>query len=188
MTEEATPRTKKLTPEEIADIIALRQVGYTINQIADKVGTSKTTVQTHLKSANIEKGTKLAEIVQSQLNVEVEALYSQDKHNETITRQLKLASDFSLKTADILEDCLNTLETSNDLDAINLTMAKLRAVNQASTAIKNTNDTIDKIIKSPAIADNLSYGSHYFESEQEKERKEEMASKSIDDLLKDFTL
>lgn len=125
-------------PEEVATALALREAGYTVLSISQKLGMSVRTLQRHLSAVGAKKGKLKEEVIQQ-------------ARKEMLDR---VASDESIKqeAAQLINDDLAhsrhlrsiVMEASDKLKATTLRDAALvmRAAAAYSTVIKNTSDTI----------------------------------------------
>lgn len=126
------------TPEKVADIIALREAGYTALSIAQRLGVSIRTVQRHIAAHGAKKGALKATVIQQAREELLRAVTS----NETIKEEAAKLIHDDLAHAHHLRELL--IGASEHLHATSLKEAALvmRAAAAYSTAIKNTSDTI----------------------------------------------
>lgn len=140
---------KPATPKQIAEMIALREVGYTELAVSQKIGVSLRTVQRHLQAHGTKKGTLKTEVI-AQARDDLLKLVTSD---ETIrTEAAKLISD-DLAHSNHIRSIM--LEASEHLTATTVKEAALvmRAMAAYSTAIKNTSDTIRHVLRTDQMED-----------------------------------
>lgn len=139
---------KTATPREVTAMLALREAGYTVLAISQKLNMSVRTVQRHLATHGAKKGSLKEEIIE---NARAE-LFKLVTSNPAIREEAaKLISDDIAHAAHLRTIIL---EASEHLTATSPQEAVLvmRAAAAYSTALKNTSDTIrhslgvDKIV------------------------------------------
>lgn len=142
---------KPATPKQIAEMIALREAGYTELAISQKIGLSLRTVQRHLQAHGTKKGALKAEVI-DQARDDLLKLVTSD---ETIrTEAAKLINDDLAHSHHIRAIMI---EASEQLKATTIKEAALvmRAMAAYSTALKNTSDTIRHVLRADKMQDDV---------------------------------
>lgn len=129
-----------VTPTLEAQIIALREAGYTNLAISKKLGVGLRTVQRHLAAAGIKKGSLKSELI-DQAREEALTLLRSDPAIKQAISQLLLDD---IAHASHLRDIM--VQASEHLIATDAKSAALvmRGAAAYSVAIKNTSDTLQK--------------------------------------------
>ncbi len=143
---------KSTTPVEVSQALALREVGYTVLSISQRLGISTRTVQRHLATHGAAKGT-LKEAVLTQARADLLKRITSD---DTIREEAAKLINDDLAHAHHLRSIL--MEASEHLKATNLDDAVLvmRAAVAYSSAMKNTSDTLRQSLrldKAPLITE-----------------------------------
>ena len=140
---------KRTTPEDVANALALREAGYTVLSISQKLGISVRTLQRQFSAAGARKG-KLKEEIIRQARKD---LLNRVTSDETIRNEAaQLINDDLAHSRHLRELVLNA---SDKLQAVTLRDAALvmRAAAAYSTVIKNTSDTIRHTLRIDQKAD-----------------------------------
>lgn len=129
-----------VTPTLEAQIIALREAGYTNLAISKRLGVGLRTVQRHLASAGVKKGSLKSELIE-QAREEAMALLRSDPAIKQAISQLLLDD---IAHVAHLRDIV--IEASEHLQATDAKSAALvmRGAAAYSVVVKNTSDTLQK--------------------------------------------
>ena len=129
---------KAASPSLIAEVVALREVGFTVATIADRTGVSPSTVARIVARHGARKGTASAELV-ADARAELRNVLRSD---ETIADEAARMIADDLAHARLLRERL--LVAADHLRATNLQEAAvmMRAAAALSTALKNTSDMV----------------------------------------------
>ena len=129
---------KTTTPKEVTEILALREVGYTVLAISQKLNISVRTIDRHLSIHGAKKGSLKQEAIESARNELLKLITS----NTTIREEAaKLIADdiaHSNRVRAIMIDASEYLKATSLPEAVLV----MRALAAYSTAFKNTSDTI----------------------------------------------
>lgn len=128
---------KHTTPAQITEMLTLREAGYTVAHIAQRMSLSSRTVERHLAGHGIKKGSLKQELIDEARN----EMLSLVKNDDIIREKMAaLVADDIAITAKLRSVML---EATDKLHATNLEEAALvmRALAAASTTFKNTSDT-----------------------------------------------
>lgn len=129
---------KTANPEEVSEILALREAGYTAVAISHRLDVSVRTVYRHIAANRVKKGKLKVEII-SRAKEDLLKLVSS---NKSISEEIaKLISDdiaHSKNLRDIIAKASEHLVAASPKDALIV----MRAAAAYSTALKNTSDTI----------------------------------------------
>lgn len=159
------------TPKEISEILALREVGYSVLHISQKLGFSVRTVHRHLAENSIKKGSLKKEVIE---NARIEL-------SKIITSNLAIRDEAAKQ---IIDDIAHSnhlrailIEASEYLKATTLQEAVLvmRGAAAYSTAFKNTSDTIRHALGVDKLIDDASELPELIISELTNEQIKEMA-------------
>lgn len=131
------------TPEDIAEALALREVGFTALAISQRLGISVRTLQRHFAAAGTRKGAAKAEVLQRAKDELMARITSDEAIKEEAARLVADDLAHSLHLREII------LVASEQMRAANLAEAALvmRAAAAYSTAIKNTSDIIRRSLR-----------------------------------------
>lgn len=129
-----------ITPTLEAQIIALREAGYTNLVIAQRLGVGIRTVQRHLSSAGVKKGSLKSELIEQARDDALVMLRSDPAIKQAIAQ---LLMDDLAHVKHVREV---VAEASEHLKAVDVKTAALvmRGAAAYSTAIKNTSDVLQK--------------------------------------------
>jgi predicted transcriptional regulator len=139
---------KEVTPNEVTEILVLREAGYTALAIANRLGISTRTVQRYLSEHGAKKGSLKKEVIDKAKADLFESVTSSQAIREEAAKLIidDIAHSQHLRTV--------MVEATEHLKATSLVDAALvmRAIAAASTALKNTSDMlrhslgVDKVI------------------------------------------
>lgn len=129
---------KSASPEQICEVVASREAGFTVAAIATRTGLSQSTVQRILKRNSVAKGAAHSQLVEQAR----EQLLSLLKSPDAIAAEASQMIADDLAQAKLLR--AKMLEAAEKMEARNLTEAALlmRAAAAMSTALKNTSDMV----------------------------------------------
>lgn len=143
--------TKRITatPQQITEILAMREAGYTALAISQKLGLSVRTIHRHLSTHGIKKGSLKAEVIQQARDELFQLVTSSPAIREAAAKLI--ADDFA--HANHIRTIM--IEAAEHLKAESLSEAVLvmRAAAAYSTALKNTSDTIRHSLGADKIVD-----------------------------------
>lgn len=128
---------KAATPKEIIEMLTLREAGYTVLAISQKLNISTRTINRHLAEHGIKKGSLKQEVIDKARDEMLELITS----NTSIRKEAaKLITD-DIAHSNHLRYIM--IEASEHLKATSLPEAVqvMRAAAAYSTAVKNTSDT-----------------------------------------------
>lgn len=140
-----------VTPEDIAEALALREAGFTILAISQRLGISVRTLQRHFAALGTRKGAAKAELLQR----------AKDELMACITSDQTIKEEAARLVADDLAHSRHLREVilaaSEQMRASNLTEAALvmRAAAAYSTTIKNTSEIIRHSLRLKDLGDDL---------------------------------
>lgn len=145
-------RRTTVTPTLEAQIIALREAGYTNLAISKRLGVGVRTVQRHLASAGVKKGSLKSELIEQAREEALSLLRSDPVIKQAIAQ---LIIDDLAHVSHIRE---TIVEASEHLKATDVKSAALvmRGAAAYSTALKNTSDVLQKHLskhKQPEMQD-----------------------------------
>lgn len=137
------------TPKEVTEILTLREVGYTTIAIAERLNLSLSTVNRHLSTHGVKKGSLKQEVIEEARNELVKLIISDDAIREAAAKEIADTMAHSSHIRTIM------LEASQKLVAKDVNEAALvmRAAAAYSTAIKNTSDTIRHALGTDKVTD-----------------------------------
>jgi DNA-binding transcriptional ArsR family regulator len=127
------------TPKEIAEILTLREVGYTAISIAERLNLSLSTVNRHLAAHGVKKGCLKQEAIDKARGDLLELVNSDAAIREAAAKEIADTLAHSSHLRAIMLQASEHLKTPTSLSEAALVM---RAAAAYSTAIKNTSDTI----------------------------------------------
>ena len=129
---------KTATPAEITGALALREAGYTVLSISQRLGISVRSLQRHFAEHGVKKGCIKEEVLATARADLLKRVTSDEAINEEAA---KLIND-DLAHARFLREVM--IDAAEQLQATSLKEAVLvmRAAAAYSTAIKNTSDTL----------------------------------------------
>jgi predicted transcriptional regulator len=142
---------KTATPQQITEMLALREAGYTALAISQKLGLSVRTVHRYLSAHGAKKGRLKAEAIQQARNELFQLVTSSPAIREA---SAKLVAD-DLAHANHIRAIM--IEAAEHLKAESLSEAALvmRAAAAYSTAVKNTSDMMRHSLGADKIADDV---------------------------------
>lgn len=142
---------KEVTPKEVTEILVLREAGYTVLAISQKLNISTRTVDRHLSEHGAKKGSLKKEVI--------------DKAKSDLFESVTSNPSIQLEAAKlIIDDIAHSqhlrsimMEATEHLKATTLADAALvmRALAAASTALKNTSDTIRHSIGADKVVNDV---------------------------------
>jgi hypothetical protein len=140
---------KTTTPKEITEILALREVGFTVLAISQKCNLSLRTIHRYLAENGVKKGSLKKEVIESARAELSRIITSNPSILETAAQHLidDIAHSSHLRAI--------MIEASEYLKANTLAEAVLvmRGAAAYSTAIKNTSDTLRHALGADKIVD-----------------------------------
>lgn len=139
------------TPKEISEILALREVGYSVLHISQKLGFSVRTIHRHLAENSIKKGSLKKEVIENARTELSRIITSNPAIHAEAAKQIIDDIAHSNHLRDII------IQASEHLKATNLQEATLvmRGAAAYSTALKNTSDTIRHALGVDKIKDEV---------------------------------
>jgi AraC-like DNA-binding protein len=131
-------RKKAATPDQISQALALREAGYTVLSISQRLGVSVRSLQRHFAAHGAKKGALKQELLDAAKAELLRRVTSDDAIREEAARLINddLAHAHYLRT--ILMDAAEQLKANTLRDAVLV----MRASAAYSTAIKNTSDML----------------------------------------------
>ncbi|MGZ8288201.1 MAG: hypothetical protein ACXW2U_07225 [Telluria sp.] len=142
---------KETAPDVIGDALALREAGYTVLAISQRLGISVRSLQRHFAASGTRKGALKADVLQR----------AKDDLMARITCDQAIKVEAARLVADDLAHSLHLREVilaaSEQMKATNLEEAALvmRAAAAYSTTIKNTSDIIRHSLRLKDLADDM---------------------------------
>lgn len=136
--------TKQVTPPDVVgEALALREAGYTVLAISQRLGISIRTLQRHFAAAGARKGALKAEVLQRAKSELMARITSDEAIKEEAARLVADDLAHSLHLREVI------LAASEQMKATTLEEAALvmRAAAAYSTAIKNTSDIIRRSLR-----------------------------------------
>lgn len=129
---------KHLTTKQITEAVVLREAGFTLTGIAEKMGVSVSSLQRSFKRTSTKKGAMRAKAVEKAR----EDLFSRISSSERIKEEAaKLVTDDLAHSQLLREKAAVTLEALSATNTADAALS-LRALVAYSTLLKNTSDTI----------------------------------------------
>jgi lambda repressor-like predicted transcriptional regulator len=129
---------KRLTPAKEIEATTLREAGFTLTAIAERVDVSVSSLQRLFKRRSTAKGIVSAEAVDSARQNLLSSLTSNERIKEEVAR---IISDDMAHSRMIREKAAVAMEAMNPSDTAEAALA-MRALVAYSTLIKNTSDTL----------------------------------------------
>lgn len=128
---------RQATPKEIIEMLTLREAGYSVLHIAQKIGFNHRTVSRYLADNKVKKGGLKEAVIQNAREELAKSITS----DETVRESAKLLVD-NLAHVKLIREIM--IEASEHLVATDLKGAALvlRAAASYSVAIKNTSDML----------------------------------------------
>lgn len=145
---------KTAAPDEIGQALAMREAGYTVLSISQRLGISVRSLQRHFSGYGAKRGTIKQELIEAARSDLLKRVTSDDAIREEAA---KLIND-DLAHARHLRAVM--LEASEQLQAASLKDAVLvmRAAAAYSTAIKNTSDVLRQTLRLDRAIDEADEG------------------------------
>jgi len=142
---------KTTTPKEVTEILVLREAGYTVLAISQKLNISIRTINRHLAAYGAKKGSIKQDVIES-ARTEIFKLIT--SNNAIREEAAKLITD-DIAHSNHLRGIM--IEASEHLKATSLPEAVLvmRAAAAYSTAIKNTSDTTRRALGADKLIDEV---------------------------------
>ena len=166
---------KTTTPKELTEILALREVGFTVLAISQKFNLSVRTIHRYLAESGVKKGSLKQEVMESARAELSRIITSNPVIIETASQHLidDIAHSNHLRAI--------IIEASEHLKANSLAEAVLvmRGAAAYSTAIKNTSDTLRRSLGADKIEETAEL-SELIIREYTSEEIEEIRSRKLD--------
>jgi len=129
---------KHLTTKQVTEAITLREAGFTLTSIAEKIGVSVSSLQRSFKKHSVKKASLRVKAVEKAR----EDLLSRVTSSESIKHEAaKLVCDDLAHSTLLREKAALTIESLNATDTAEAALS-MRALVAYSTLLKNTSDTI----------------------------------------------
>jgi hypothetical protein len=166
---------KTTTPKEVTEILALREAGYTVLAISQKLNISTRTINRHLAAYGAKKGSLKQEVIES-ARTEIFKLIT--SNNAIREEAAKLIAD-DIAHSNHLRAII--IEASEFLKATSLSEAVLvmRGAAAYSTAFKNTSDTIRHALSVDKLIDDVDDLPELIVRELTSEEIEQMTQRQI---------
>ena len=132
----------RLTPDQTEQASVMREAGYTLAAIADRLHTSPRTLQRLFKSYGVTSGGAKAELIQKARQELLEAATGEKSIKHQIARLLK---DDVSNALSLREKAALAIESLNVTDHLSATETA-RALTAISTAMKNTQEVLWKTL------------------------------------------
>ena len=129
---------KKSTPDQVIQVVTLREAGYTTAMIASKTGLSSSTVKRLCSSNKVRKGAISEELVDL---ARADVLSSISSNDELKAMTENMIADNLAISSLIRDKVLESVEKLTPTDIESATLC-LRGLTAASTSLKNTTDSI----------------------------------------------
>lgn len=140
---------KTATPDEISEALAMREAGYTVLSISQKLGISVRSLQRHFADHGAKKG-KLKQEVLNEARAELlKRITSDDAIREEAARLINDDLAHARHLRSILVEAAEQLQACTLKDAVMV----MRAAAAYSTALKNTSDVIRHTLRVERILD-----------------------------------
>lgn len=166
---------KTTTPKEVTEILALREAGYTVLAISQRLNLSVRTIHRHLATHGTIKGSLKQEAIDKARSELFELVTSNSAIREAASKLIidDIAHSNHLRAI--------MIEASEYLKATTLQEAMLvmRAAAAYSTAFKNTSDTIRHSLGADKLVDEASELPELFITELTNEQIKEMAKEAM---------
>lgn len=134
---------KSLTPDQISHAVALREAGYTVAAISERLSMSPRSLQRLFARSGAGKGAASAKLVQEARDALLRSLTSNDRIREEAARALVDDLAHARQLRQRMTEAAEHL-TASDLREAALLM---RAAAAYSTALKNTSDMIRQTLQ-----------------------------------------
>lgn len=132
-----------VTPDEIGEALALREVGYTVLAISQRLGIGIRTLQRHFAAAGARKGALKTEVLQRAKSELMARITSDEAIKEEAARLVADDLAHSLHLREIILAASEQMKAGSLHDAVQV----MRAAAAYSTAIKNTSDIIRRSLR-----------------------------------------
>ena len=129
---------KKSTPDQVIQVVTLREAGYTTAMIASKTGLSSSTIKRLYSSNKVRKGAINKELVDL---ARADVLNSILSNDELKAMTANMIADNLAISGLIRDKVLESVEKLTPTDTESATLC-LRGLTAASTSLKNTTDSI----------------------------------------------
>lgn len=129
---------KNTTPKEVAEILALREAGYTVLAISQKLNISVRTIDRHLATHGAKKGSLKQEVIESARAELFKLINSNTAIREEAAKLIADDIAHSNHIRAIMIDASEFLKATSLPEAVLV----MRGAAAYSTAFKNTSDTI----------------------------------------------
>lgn len=131
------------TPDEIGEAQALREAGFTVLAISQRLGISIRTLQRHFAATGTRKGAAKAEVLQRAKSELMARITSDEAIKEEAARLVADDLAHSLHLRELILAASEQMKASSLRDAVQV----MRAAAAYSTAIKNTSDIIRRSLR-----------------------------------------
>ena len=138
------------TPKEITEILTLREVGYTTIAIAERLKLSLSTVNRHLSTHGVKKGSLQQDAIDKARSELLELVSSDTAIRDAAAKEIVDTLAHSSHIRAIMLEASEQLKNPATLSEAALVM---RAAAAYSTAIKNTSDTIRHALGTDKVTD-----------------------------------
>lgn len=132
-----------VTPDEIGEALALREAGYTVLAISQRLGISIRTLQRHFAAAGTRKGAAKVEVLERAKNELMARITSDQAIKEEAARLVADDLAHSLHLRELILAASEQMKANSLPDAVQV----MRAAAAYSTAIKNTSDIIRRSLR-----------------------------------------
>jgi AraC-like DNA-binding protein len=137
------------TPDEIGEALALREAGYTVLAISQRLGISVRTLQRHFAAAGTRKGAVKAEVLRKAKDELLARITSDQSIKEEAARLIADDLAHSIHLRELILAASEQMKAESLRDAVQV----MRAAAAYSTAIKNTSDIIRRSLRLEARDD-----------------------------------
>lgn len=131
------------TPDEIGEALALREAGYTVLAISQRLGISVRTLQRHFAAAGTRKGAVKAEVLRKARDELLARITSDQAIKEEAARLVADDLAHSIHLRELILAASEQMKAESLRDAVQV----MRAAAAYSTAIKNTSDIIRRSLR-----------------------------------------
>jgi AraC-like DNA-binding protein len=131
------------SPEEIAEALALREAGFTVLAISQRLGISVRTLQRHFAAAGSRKGAAKAEVLQRAKDELMARITSDEAIKEEAARLVADDLAHSIHLREVILAASEQMKATSLRDAVQV----MRAAAAYSTTIKNTSDIIRRSLR-----------------------------------------
>jgi len=178
---------KKSTPEQVVQVVTLREAGYTTAMIASKTGLSSSTVKRLYLSNKVRKGTISKELVDL---ARADVLNSISNNDDLKAMTASMIADNLAISSLIREKILESVEKLTPTNTESATLC-LRGLTAASTSLKNTTDSVRSLLSFDHMQgdieglEELSFYTLTEEDIKEMRKQQEAESKIINGIADD---